>query len=286
MEPTPERFVRLARSSPWRWRTLALIVHDGWTHAPCRARLRRPDGIRIETLDGTLVHAGRQTPNTGVLLYAVDRTSGVAAPSASPSRVVPTWPHEVPPVLDDEGLVITRPSSIEVHYEEPFFQNYRWVAMLDPAELADGTARTDEGETVAGTVVDEVRAVEHRGRAAWEAVVRPTDAYDPRCTCCALMRNAQTDADEGLPDGAETTPGYVYAEAHRMTLDVATGVCVHSEEIGGSQPGSGHEVAIEAVDVEMGDELFTSPRRTRTRPRSSGAPSGWGALSDLDTDEP
>jgi hypothetical protein len=39
--------------------------------------------------------------------------------------------------------------------------------------------------------------------------------------------------------------------------------CVLTEEIGGSAPGSGHELVIEAVDEQLPDELFEPPPRER-----------------------
>jgi len=45
-------------------------------------------------------------------------------------------------------------------------------------------------------------------------------------------------------------------DGHRVRLDVATGVCVFNEQIGGTRNGSGHDITIEAVDEPMGDGLF------------------------------
>ncbi len=57
-----------------------------------------------------------------------------------------------------------------------------------------------------------------------------------------------------------------------MRLDVGTGVCVRTEEIGGLDPGVRHDLRIEAVDEPMGDELFAVPQRRAFRRRS-----GWSA---------
>jgi hypothetical protein len=43
----------------------------------------------------------------------------------------------------------------------------------------------------------------------------------------------------------------------------ATGVCVFNEQLGGTRNGSGHDLAIEAVDEPMGDELFPKPPPSR-----------------------
>jgi hypothetical protein len=51
-------------------------------------------------------------------------------------------------------------------------------------------------------------------------------------------------------------PGFVYPDAHRVRLDVATGVCVANEQFGGTRAGTGHDITIEAVGEPMSDELF------------------------------
>jgi hypothetical protein len=143
------------------------------------------------------------------------------------------------------------------------YQDYFWVAMLDPVELADGG---DWGDRETGTAleVDGVSEVDHFGRPAWEAVVRPTDDYEPRCGCCPLLRTRAVDVLEYGDDGRQLLPAY--PEAFRVRLDVGTGVCVQTEEIGGLSPGAGHAVRIEAVDEPMDDDLFRD-RRRRLRPR-------------------
>lgn len=56
----------------------------------------------------------------------------------------------------------------------------------------------------------------------------------------------------------EHDPDVRYADAHHVRLDVATGVCVYTEEIGGSRAGTGHDMRIDAVDEPMPDYLFRS----------------------------
>jgi hypothetical protein len=106
------------------------------------------------------------------------------------------------------------------------WQDYRFVAVLDPYELSDGVD------------VLEVAAVEHGGRPAWDALLRPTPAYQPRCACCPLMRTRDTDRMEGLQ------PLPAYADAHRVRLDVGTGVCVRTRELGGPSDGEGHDLVL------------------------------------------
>jgi len=50
-------------------------------------------------------------------------------------------------------------------------------------------------------------------------------------------------------------------------LDVGTGVCVSTADIGGLTPGHGHDLTIEAVDEPMDDDLFARPRRGLFRRR-------------------
>jgi hypothetical protein len=64
-----------------------------------------------------------------------------------------------------------------------------------------------------------------------------------------------------VPTARDRDPSFRYPDAHRVRLDVATGVCVLTEEIGGSRPGAGHELIIEAIDEVMGDQLFVTPRQ-------------------------
>jgi hypothetical protein len=131
-------------------------------------------------------------------------------------------------------------------FDAPMYQDYFWVAMLDPVELA------------ADVVVDDVREVEHFERPAWEAVLRTTPAYEPRCGCCPLLRSLEVDVREYGPRSEHVLD--VYPDAYRVRLDVGTGVCVSTAEIGGRTPGRGHDLRIEAVDEPLRDELFVRPR--------------------------
>lgn len=235
MDPTAQRFVALARSSPWRWSTLRLRVLRGWGQPPFRVLVRRPDGLRVEALDGTLIRAECQERSRPRYLTSQGRGGDLVRP----------WSFETVPTFDEDGFVRRRPSEHEAQYDDPMLQDYRWVAMLDPVELADGRGRWLPDPEPDPVTVDSVKAIDHRGRAAWAALLRPSPSYDPRCSSCALLFSAESEA--------------CTADAHRITLDVGTGVCVESEEIGGSRPGWGHEVAIEAIDEPMPDRLF-SPR--------------------------
>ena len=254
MQPvTVASFAALARSSPWRWRTLRLVVD--WRgggpvpHEPVRGWVRRPDDLRVETVGGEVLEVGRHTRGGAVLLTS----DGRGRPMQSVTALDPSAPA---PEVGTDGLVTSRPSR-GVDYDDPMFQSYHWVAMLDPVELADGSQ-----PAARPVVVDELRAVDHYGRPAWEALIRPTDDYTPRCSCCPLLHCAQSDWLEGDASG-QSDPGFRYAEAFRVRLDVGTGVCVLTEQVGGSSPGAGHRAVIEAVDEAMPDALFVQSRRRR-----------------------
>ena len=212
--PSPESFAALARSSPARWSTLRFTERRQLRGEAreLRARLCRPDLLRVETLDGALLQVVRERPQR--------RPDGLA-------------------------------------YDAPMFQDYFWVAMLDPVELS------------AGVVVDTVAEVVHAGRPAWEAVVRTTPAYEPRCGCCSLLRSLEVDVREYGPRSEHVLDEY--PEAHRVRLDVGTGVCVLTEQLGGLTPGQGHDVRIEAVDEPLPDALFApGPSGSRPEPARGG----------------
>ena len=202
MEPAPERFRRLARSAPYRWRSLLLSGTWGPNVDPLRILVEQPDRLRVEHPGGTLLFDGRQ---------------GSLGGTPPPSPVVE---------LDDGGLVVTPRQPWNDGPELPMWQDYRFVAVLDPYELS------------VGVEVLELVEVEHAGRPAWEALLRPTEEYQPRCACCPLLRTRATDLMEGLD------PLPAYAEAHRVRLDLDTGVCVSAHEVGGSADGSGHHLEV------------------------------------------
>lgn len=260
--PSAADFAALARSSPWRWSTLRFTDRRAGPRArdTVRAWLRRPDALRVETVGGALVQVVRERR----------QQVGVLSISGGHGQHVP-WPRdpEAPtPEFRPDGLVDARPATWELSYDAPMYQDYFWVAMLDPVELADGG---DWGDRDAGTAldVDEVAEVDHFGRPAWEAVVRPTEDYEPRCGCCPLLRTRRIDVLEYGAEGPQLLAAY--PEAFRVRLDVGTGVCVQTEEIGGLAPGAGHVVWVEAVDEPMDDDLF---RDRRPRPRLRF---GWNA---------
>jgi hypothetical protein len=215
MDPTPERFHRLARSAPYRWSRL--VLEGTWRprDEPVRVLVVRPDYVRVERLDGTAVGEARKgSVSSGVALTS----DGWHVPH------VPPLPP--PPDLDGDGLVTTARRPWAQGPEVPFWQDYRFVAVLDPYELSDGVD------------VLELAAVDHGGRPAWQALLRPSPAYEPRCGCCPLMRTRGTDMMEGLD------PLPAYADAHQVRLDVRTGICVRTREAGGPWDGQGHNLVL------------------------------------------
>ena len=248
LTPSADSFAALARSSPWRWSTLRFTVawpNDPWSTGAVRAWLRRPDSLRVESADGELLRAERTPPPT-IGIYGGGTRSALWASQAAR------------PLLRPDGLVAERPDDPLLTYDDPMHDSYHWVAMLDPVELADGLDRRT-GARAPALRVESVQAVEHGGRAAWEAVVVPEETYEPRCGCCPLLRTRAVDLLE-----FEDHPEHLleaYPDAFRVRLDVQTGVCVRTEEIGGLRPGKGHDLRIEAVDEPMDDALFVRRRR-------------------------
>jgi hypothetical protein len=218
VDPTPERFRRLARSAPYRWRALRFEGTWGAWDEPYRVRVSQPDLVRVETLDGAVRFDGRH----GSL--------GSSAVLTSDGRSVPWTP--VAPVVerDEDGLVVTERTPWNDGPELPMWQDYRFVAVLDPYELS------------ADVDVLSVVEVEHGGRPAWEAVLQPTDSYEPRCGCCPLLPQRSLDVLEGVPLRSS------YPDAHRVRLDVGTGVCVAAHEVGGEHDGVGHLLVLLEVE--------------------------------------
>lgn len=101
--PTVDDFQALARSSPWRWRSLHFRHRDGGEEV--EAWLRRPGRLLVRTPDG------RE--------HRVTEEPGSVVPDIAPGTVVGPRPEELRYELDD-----------------PMWGNYSWVAMLDPVELS------------------------------------------------------------------------------------------------------------------------------------------------------
>ena len=233
---TVERFRRLARSSPWRWQALEFHWSE-YRGARRHAWIRRPGDLRVEDADGELVEVSRGTKPFPGAHYKSDHGW-----EPMPGR----WPSQIEPVYADDGLVAEVPDAIDIDYDQPFFGNYHWVAMLNPLELADRVHDRDNQQAVPVELRD-LTVVEHHGRPAWQATAQPTAAYDPRCDCCPLLIG---EFDYELDAWNPGPPSVV-------RLDAETGVCVRIV-------CEGHvalDMEIVGVDRPFADDLFTPPRR-------------------------
>ena len=169
--------------------------------------------------------------------------------------MVPRWAFDVPPTLRPDGLVDARPDELvedfaerhSIVYDDPMWQSYEWVAMLDPVELSHHT------------FVSELRAEDRDGRPTWFARVAAEEGYEPRCTCCPLLWSAVTERAEaavGGPTWADVHPDVAYPEAYDVGLDVQTGIVVSLDDVGGG-PARGR-VLRRGADVD-GPTAVCSP---------------------------
>lgn len=253
MQLDEESFRALARSSPWRWRTLHFTYADdlfgtveAWLRRPGQLLVRRP-GHQDFTLDERR-QGGTRTRATALLLNATaggEFTKGALPPLR--------WPHEVEPLRRPDGLVAERPSDFGVQYDDPMYQSYHWVAALDPVELAHRTTVTD------------LREEDRLGRPTWWARVRPEEGYEPRCGCCPLLWSFISDRDEDAYedelDAWVPLPGTVYPDAYDVALDVETGVAVAVSPVGPSSSAAWHRVEIIEVDGDLDGVLPDARRR-------------------------
>ena len=242
MEPTEDTFRALARSSPWRWRTLHLVRRDGdgqtaevWVDRPHRMRVLA-EGREHWVAEGLDAGAGR------VVLTA---TSG-RGPHPPVEPPPPVWGGDVDPVRRPDGLVAVRPDGFPVWYGDPMWSNYSWVAMLDPVELSHHTD------------VSDVRAEDREGRLVWRAVVRPLAGYDPWCGCCPLLFSLHSQRAEHGDEWAPS-PGERYPTAYDVALDVGTGVVVSTRALDHERPWMAFEAEVQGVDEDVA-EVFAGWR--------------------------
>jgi hypothetical protein len=246
--PTPDRFRGLARSSPWRWRALAFDLHRRPLPGPehtVHAVVERGVGLEVQLgpdhrYRDASVRAGTGWSRSG------DHRPGI--------RKLPfAW--ELPVEVDRDGFVVRRPA--EPTSEDPMWQDYLWVAMLDPVELADGSRRdagagwAPDAASPPALDVHRLHATLRHGRATWWAEVSPRPEYSPRCSCCPLLLGRVSDELEAL-GGARTAvqrrPDLVYATSYLVALDVQTGVCVHVEHLDGDDVGRGFSLEIRSAE--------------------------------------
>lgn len=238
--PGPDDFRALARSSPWRFSALH-FTHRSNDSEPVEAWLRRPGhlevlargerhvetGVPYTRSALTFEPPGQETANPSEEFEPglAPPESGERVPDAGPEGVTP---QSVEPVRRGDGLVVKRPDDLTIEYDDPMWQNYRWVAMLDPVELASGVE------------VSAVHVRERFGRPTWTASARALpetaedagDGYDPRCSCCPLLFGAVSQAlDFGAGDHGALPQEEVagYPSAYWVSLDVQTGIVVDVE---------------------------------------------------------
>ena len=271
MEITQTRWHGLARSSPWRWRTVHFTFERAGSLDPVRAWIVRPGVMRVET--GGEVHVMRDRPDTS---STVGLGGGYSGPVTRPDA------RDIEPVRDDDGFVALRPSSFAMNADDPMWQSYDWVAMLDPVELADGDPWREgahEGVESAlvtpdpfpdllhpttlspiGTSLSDLRVTNRRGRETWWAQVVPRESYAPRCGCCPLLWGEISERFEREAGGPTLDPPIDdYPAAYEVALDVQTGICVavHPVEVV-PRTDLGFDVTIHEVDAAYPDELFAT----------------------------
>ncbi len=258
--PTPDRFRGLARSSPWRWRALAFDLHRRPLHGPdhtVNVLVERGVGLEVRLADGEQRREpARRNPVGMTYLGGGHR---------GPGAVEVPYAWEVPVVLDGDGFVVRRPSFRRTS-DDPMWQDYQFVAMLDPVELADGQWRFGASDSDSDAVapdsspdasppaaldVHRLDAVVRGGRETWWAEVSPRAEYEPRCSCCPLLFGEVSEGLEALAGGPtlrDRKPWLTYATRYLVALDVVTGICVHVEHLDGDHAGRGFSVDISSVD--------------------------------------
>ena len=251
--PTTDQFLALARSSPWRWRTLHFRHRAGPPfNGEVEAWVRRPGELMVRAEDGT-IRRESGLPYSYTTLAA--RSAGDLTTYEPPPHVTP---ERYAPPLRSDGLVERRPGrwggeagEVEIDYDDPMYGNYTWVAMLDPVELSHHVD------------VRNLRREELAGRVVWRADLRALAGYDPRCgsNCCELLWSEASwyadfgGLDDPDPDAPPIPPDVVFPDHHDVALDVETGVVVHCAPVGGDGRHSGFDVRILAVDADL-DALF------------------------------
>lgn len=225
VEPTVDTFRALARSSPWRWRTLNFTRRDA--KGEVEAWLRRPGELVVRPVDGLQEYV------TGVP-YASSTVHATL-------RDVAGIPEPAGPTFRSDGLVAERPEGYHFEHGDPMWQDYTWTAMLDPEELSHHVD------------VEGVTGGELRGREVWRARLRPQEGYEPRCGCCALLWSDVSASGEygDEPERLARFRAEGFPEAFDVAIDVQTGVLVALEPVGRDPHDSAFAVEIHEVDVDL-----------------------------------
>lgn len=229
-------FRRLARSSPWLWKTIQLEISEYDTAKGAIAfateaqptsltvLIRRPNAVRVEDPKGTVVF----------------RTDSINA-SKSASFVASTrktWllpPQLLAPVYGDDGLVSRRP---EAAYVNEFMPVGIWNSLLDPVEVAGFAPGPADLPFPHPSTIHALKEIQdENGRSCLEADLSRGHSYAPVIAQVPLLAVGTT----------------------RIRIDRATGICVDRLVLSGPESGRGHRVKIIAVDQYMIDGLFTQP---------------------------
>jgi hypothetical protein len=237
VQPSADSYRALARSSPWRWRTLHFTRHGGL--GDVEAWVRRPGALLVQPAGGPAEYVHGVPYSTSTLTVVSDPPAGVALEEI-------TQQGDAAPAFRADGLVGERPTDWYLDHSDPMWENYTWTAMLDPDELSHHVA------------VDDVRRDDRRGRETWRARLVAEPGYEPRCGCCPLLwSEISVLAEYGdEPDRLARFDAEGYPEAHDVALDVQTGVVVSLEPVGvGPSRRPGFELEIHAVDGDL-DAVF------------------------------
>jgi hypothetical protein len=244
VQSTVDSFRALARSSPWRWRTLHFSRRGGLL-GDVEAWVRRPGELAVRVGDGSLEYVTGVPYSSSVLTLA----AGPAGSAVVPAREERSHRDEGV-VLRPDGLVGERPPDWYLELSDPMWENYTWTAMLDPDELSHHV------------VVEGVQREVRRGRETWRARLVPQPGYAPRCGCCPLLWSEVAAVEEyrNEPERLARFAAEGYPDAHDVALDVQTGVVVSLEPVGGGHSSHrGFELEIHAVDSDL-DDVFAGRR--------------------------
>lgn len=266
-EPTEAAFRQLAQDSHRLWSTLE-FRHTKPERGTVHAWLRRPYDLRVEAPDGTVTVETQRpgAPGAGWQLSFAGSPDDAIVRQAEAALYAGTEP----------------PAGVEVSWTEPadddpMYENYEWVAMLQPRELGRGewhdqgrgdglgnptaSTTTDTSKPAPGVVIHRVWAGVRHGRQTWRAEVTPDPgSYEPQCGCCPLLFNAATEAmeygNDSRPSQREGT-NFTHSTRFEVAIDVQTGVCVGVSHLDGSEIGESLAVQIASVNVPMSDSVFT-----------------------------
>ena len=247
--PTVDAFRALARSSPWRWRTLRFRHRSD--DEQVEAWIRRPDDLLVLTAAGRRHRITDRQDSAASVTFVATGPDDQTDPSDAfvGSRLDP-----LNPPLRPDGLVAERPEDWRYEFDAPMWKDYTWVAMLDPVELSHHV-------DVANLRIDEVA-----GRPAWRAELRAESGYDARCgsNCCELLWSEASwyadfgGLDQPDRDAPPIPPGTVFPDHYDVALDVQTGIVVRLRAVG-ARPDLGFENDIIDVDADL-DDVFARGR--------------------------